>query len=300
MSIRLNLKANRTVKPNTLDPFFEVDQIPLVRVDGVETNLRALVNKETGKQLGVVTNQYNVFTHREASETVKDFLTGAGLSFESKIKDTASAGSRFFETLVFPSLSFNPSKGQFSDALDSKNLQVDTYIPSIQIRNSYDRTLGLSWTYGLYRVVCQNGMAVQVKGSEEKLSFKHSQIVNRDLVYAHLVSNLEKSSLAMEKAFVSLNGQKGEDLLQSALANRFSDRYKKYVLDKLGANATIEGAVEEQEDGSTVWTINKINTELSAYAIYNVLTEVNTHQIMNPMERSANDRKIANIARISA
>lgn len=297
--VRLNIKRVRnTVRPS-FDPFFAVNEIPLVRVDGVETNLRALVNDATGDQLGIVTNQYKVFTHKQASDAVKDFLGGTGLRYESKVKDTASKGARFFETITFPGLAFNPSQGLLSDALDSKGLLVDTYIPTIQIRNSYDRSLGLSWNYGLYRVVCSNGMAVLV-GGDEKLSFKHSQIVNPDAVHQHLVSNLEKTVRIMEGAFTRLTGQEGNSLLGSTLNSNLSDRYKKLILEKLGDKLKIEGEFKDQEDGSQIWELSKVETDLSSYAVYQVLTEVNTHAINNASERASNDRAIAELAGIVA
>ncbi len=286
--------SRNTVKAQTeQDVFFPVEEIDLVRVDGVKTNLRALVNGNNGDELGIVTDKYNVFTHRQASETVKEFLEKVSLPHVTTKLSTANSGSRFFEQIAFPSLAFDPAKGFVnSTALDNFGLTRDTYQPMITIKNSYDKTLGLSWSYGLFRIVCSNGMAVKV--AEEKLSYKHNQILDVEAVQEHLVANLNKSSELMFTKYVELNQKQGTPILADFMASSINDRFKKMVLDKLGEKVQLVTEIEDTDKGQ-LWTIKEIATDVSAYALYNVLTEVNTHQIGNAGERATNDETIAQL-----
>jgi len=299
--IRCKIKLpsrNRTSKETTIDPFFPVEFVNLTRQDtGEEVDSRLIVNGETRKSLGMVGAGYQLFTNRQASDTVKEFLTTLDTPYESMGAGTASAGARFFETIKFPGLEFNASTGIPSTALDNKGLTRDTFIPILTIKNSYDRTSAISWKYGIFRVVCKNGMAI--KTYEQTLSFKHNQILNVEAVRSNLIYNLENTVKIMETAYNKLNEVGGNAYLNSLLTGSFSDRYKKLVLDKMTGHFTMDSEIEEREGVETL-KINAINTPLSAYAIYNVMTEVTSHEIKNLSERSMIDDKIAKMFQISA
>jgi len=133
-----------------------------------------------------------------------------------------------------------------------------------------------------------------VKVAEEKLSYKHNQILDVEAVQEHLIANLNKSSELMFTKYVELNQKQGTPILADFMASSINDRFKKMVLDKLGAKVQLVTEIEDTDKGQ-LWTIKEIATDVSAYALYNVLTEVNTHQIGNAGERATNDEVIAQL-----
>lgn len=296
--VKLSLRKS---SPRTKDanPFFEVKEVPLVRIDGVPTNLRDIVNAETNKSLGTVSDKYNVTTHREASNLVKSFLDEIGLRYECPGGARIStAGSRFYETLTFPDYAFNPlNMGNPSTALDAKGYSRDDLVPTITIRNSYDKTSPVAWNYGMYRLLCGNGMAIL----EEmvKLSYKHTQIINKEHVRSQLLRNLEGSTLLVGQIMARLNAEDGTEHLVKLLQSGFSDSFKEKLLVQIAPFAEI-AYKDEIDEGKTIRVIDSIKANESAYAVYNIATDIATHEIGNAALQENVGRKIARVFEIAA
>lgn len=301
-SVRCKIKLpsrNRKGKDaSELDPFFPTEFVDLLRSDtGEVSGDRYIVNANTRKKLGSVSDGYNLFTHSQASESVKEFLDTTGIKYETLVSETSNSGARFFETIRFPGLEFNASNGLPSTALDNKGLTRDLYTPIMTIRNSYDKSSGISWKYGLFRVVCKNGMAI--RSYEQKLSFRHTEILNPNVVRSNLLMNLDRTVSIMEKNYNRLNEAGGNDYLNSLLTSSFSDRFKYLLLEEAKGHYEMDFDIEEDDKGSKTMKIKGINTPLSAYSIWNLATATSTHSITNPSERAMIDEKITKIFQIA-
>jgi hypothetical protein len=299
----INIKLPQRIKKVNqedlnLNPFFEVEKQELFRRDGVGISQIALVNKDTNKTVGVVSKDYNLTTHQEASDVVKNIIESIGLTGISAGAQVASKGAKFFETIRFDSLAFNPASGSPSTALDNKGLTRDDIIPIITIRNSYDRSTAISWSYGAYRLICGNGMAVLQH--EDKLSFTHNQKLDLSVVSARLTQNIEKSIKAVEEAYTRLNNVGGQDFLVEVLnSTKFSDKFKVFVLDKLGSHVSLDETTATV-DKKSIKTIRSVFTPLSGYALYNVLTDVASHEIVARGEQEKISKQIAQVFQVVA
>lgn len=297
----INIRIPKFIKKGTnndLNPFFEVEKQELFRKDGVAISQIALVNKDTSDTVGIVGKDYNLVTHKEASTVVKDILDSIGLAGGSYGAQVTSKGSKFFETIHFDKLAFNPASVLPSTALDNMGLAKDDIVPVITIRNSYDRTSAVSWSYGAYRLICGNGMAVLQ--NEDKLSFTHNQKVDYSSVAERLTRNIENSVIAIEAAYNRLNNMGGQDFLVEVLnSSKFSDKFKIFVLDRLGKHVNLDESTT-LVDKQTIKTIRSIYTPLSGYALYNILTDVASHDILARTEQEVAGKRIAEVFQIAA
>jgi hypothetical protein len=294
--------SSRSRKPNSkIDPFFAVDSIPLVRKDTQElVGVHGLFNHSNGKKLSTVSDEYTVVTHKEASDLVKNLLNETGVPYESNGPEVAIGGARFFETIVFPSLKVNLADDN-STALDAgTTLAKEDIFPAITIRNSYDKTAPVSWSYAIYRLVCGNGASVITQ--EEKFSYKHNQIIDLDRVKARLMTRLDQSVESMIRAYTSLNSTKGIKVLNTLIESRgFSDKFKSNMINILGSGITMDQKIIKDEvTGRTSMEISNIKTPLSAWAIYNVATDVASHQLPSRTEREVAGNRIAQVFGIGA
>jgi hypothetical protein len=300
ISIRVPKFTHTKVREAKFSPFFKVKEVPLLRSDNKEEiNFRALVNEATDNIVGQVSDRYKVVTHKYASDLVKSILTKAGLEYQSLGAQTSNGGSRFYETLILPSLGFNPATGLASTAFDNFGLQKDDYFPAITIRNSYDKTCRVVFDYGMYQLKCTNGLAIPLKPTTV-LSFKHTQSVNIDRVKEVLMENLEDSTKIMERVYAKLNKEEGNTYLISVLQGGFTNKFKKTLIDKLNEqDKSIHIEYDEETDPETgrvvKMDIKGITTKASAYAIYNVVTDVATHTLTNRSEREVANKKIARL-----
>lgn len=293
--IRMKLRTS-SPRNTQSDPFFPVKEVPMVRIDGGSSpNIRALVNGITDKTLSTVSDRYTVTTHKQASDIVKNFLDETGLRYESLGATTSTAGSRFFETLTFPDLTFNPLG--LSTALDAKGLHRDDMVPTITIRNSYDKTTPVAWDYGMFRILCANGMAILME--QTRLSFTHAQVINPDRVRDVLMQNLEQSTLLIENITKKLNQEEGSDFLSKLLKAKFSDSFKERLLAEIAPHAKIN-FVDRVDEGRTIRTIESISTDDSAWAVYNIATQIATHEIGNRSNIEKESRRIAKVFEIGA
>ena len=291
-----------------LDPYFQVLDVPLKGDFSGFTDLkftpkeafgdRIFINANTGDIVGRGSKSYKLFTHSQASEVVFGFLDKIGLKYQALPAQVSNNGSRFFQTIVFPGLAFDPASDLKIDstALDSPGALKDKFFPAFTWKNSYDRTSPVSFGNGLYRVWCENGSSLPVVGRDVSLSFRHTEIVNAQKVHDLLIERLEESTRLGTVLYSRLNQENGTQFLQGVLNSSFSDKFKRLVLDKLVDNADIALDVKTDDKGRVnEWVVKDAKTAKTAYAIYNVVTDVSTHQLTNRYEREQTDRKIAKV-----
>lgn len=86
------------------------------------------------------------------------------------------------------------------------NSPDDTIMPKFQIQHSYDGGLKLNITFGIFRLVCSNGLTIPMKGTE-RLNFnvtsKHTDRMNT--VVAGFMKHLKKFMFAWENKAITSN-----------------------------------------------------------------------------------------------
>ena len=296
-SIHLPMRERKAAPK--MDPYFPVGMKKYLREDGIDDGLRAIVNMDNNKTVGEVHEGYNLLTYRDGSNLVKDFLDKVGLKFESEGGLVGNAGSRYFERVTFPDYSFTPD-GK-STALDIKDFGdhhifgkgSERMIPFITMKNSYDKTSAVSWNYGVARLICSNGMAILLKDSTF-MSYKHNQKINEDKVKDILLDNIQKTIDVVQLSYNRLNGEAGIDYLRDLIEGDWPEKFKLAVLAKINPYAKIESEEVAGEDGKhKILTIKSIETPESAWAIYNVATDVASHVLTSPVDQDKIGRRIA-------
>ena len=308
INIRIPNFTHKKVR-DQLNPYFQVLDVPTkLDFSGFEglkftpkeqLGDRKFLNAETGDVVGAGSKDYKLTTHKQANEVVTAFLDKIGLAYQAQPAQVSNNGSRFFQTIVFPDLIFNPAKitGIDCTAFDTTDPQKDDTVPSITVKNSYDRTSKVTFSNGLYQLRCTNGLALPLVGGEVALSFRHTEIINADKVRKVLIERLERSTRLGTALFKRLSTEGGTEYLQNVLNAGFSDKFKRAVLDKLVGHAEIDLDVKTDPETGKVnqWIVKDARTKATAYAIYNVVTDVSTHQLTNRYEREVADRKIAKV-----
>ena len=290
----------RTDKSAHMDAFFPVETQKYIREDGTDDGLRAIVNMNTKDTLGRISEGYKVVTHKEVSDTIQNLFTDIGIKFTSNPKDirVGTKGARFFQTIYFPDLSFNPAKnlGIPSTALDIGGhnfLDEEVLVPFVKARNSYNKTERLGFGYGCARLRCTNGMALLV--SETSLFYRHNQEFDLEKIKNVLFERIQENSSLVEKVYARLNQEKGINYLQNLIDGDFPAKFKLAVLEKMAPYATIKSVRKPLVEGEKreVLEIESIKTDVSGWAVYNVATDVSTHQIASAVEQDVLDRRIA-------
>ena len=116
-------------------------------------NSRVVVNKESGKPLGVVSKNYKLVTNEEAVEMGKQccaelFGSNGAANIEVFNVDAPSTGSYCHIDLVH--------RGYVTKLLWGEK-QSDIYIPYVRITNSYNTSRALRFDVGFCREICLNG-----------------------------------------------------------------------------------------------------------------------------------------------
>ena len=298
-NIRIPMRT-RTDKSKNMAAFFPVEEQKYFREDGTFDGYKAIVHGETKETLGRVSDGYKVITHKEVSDTVTNLFEKLGIKYTTTPEDTrvGAKGSRFFQTIYFPDLAFNPAKklGIPSTALDVGGHQMideEVHIPFVKARNSYNKSERLGFGYGVGRLWCSNGCALLV--SETNLFYRHNQEFDLEKVKDVLFERLQENSSLIEKVYARLNQEKGIDYLKNLIDGDFPAKFKLAVLEKVAPYATIKSVTRPLVEGEKqeVMEIESIATDVSGWAVYNLATDVASHQISSPIEQDIVDHKIA-------
>ena len=140
-------------------------------IDGKEykniPNSRVVVNKESGKPLGVVSNNYKLITNEEALEMGKQCcadLFGSDAAGNIEVFNVNAPATRSYCHIDLVHRSYQMNLWDEPD-------QSDIYIPYLRVTNSYNTSRALRFDIGFCRKVCLNGV---VFGAETiRLTFNH-------------------------------------------------------------------------------------------------------------------------------
>jgi len=160
-------------KPQQLKSF----NIPVEReisnnVKGFDTGYDNIYHAQTGQNLGVVSRDYKLVTHKEAIFNVIDVFKKNGMpEIEPVNIRMADEGSRMYAEFSFK----QKMKLGFSTIENPK--VGDMISPGFKITNSYNRSLKYEISAFMLRLICTNGMTVsEVFYSERKRHSKNLDI----------------------------------------------------------------------------------------------------------------------------
>lgn len=287
MAVNSLPRVPRVLKGDDTKFDFDVGRERLLLKNGHDTGFDALYRKDTGDALSVVTPKYKLTPHKTANQFVENLLDSQNIVYEYGKTAVTAGGSRFFREFRFPSMKFVPGEdsGPNNTALDGGRL--DEYIPTIIVRNSYDRSSTLDFLYGGYRLVCSNG---HISGKTiQRIQVKH--IINPDFsrIGNDLVDRLEMTIEDFKRTYERLNGQTANQYLQVLLMEVMSKR----MAATLAAMSSGLIQLHFDEDGN----IENVTAskQLSAYALMQMATWCSTHQVRKFHRSLELQKKIATV-----
>ena len=251
--------------------------------NGQDTKLDALYRKDTGSCLSIVSPNYKITTHKDANEFVTNLLQSQNIDFEIGHTAVANGGNRFFREIRFPSLSFIPGDGSVnSTALDGG--AKDEYCPTIIMRNSYDKSSALNFLYGGFRFVCSNGLITGDLVSN--ISIRHIEQPDFEVLGPQVIDNIEATVEGFKRVYTNLNSEPADAYLKVLFMEVLS---QKMMETAVGLSSGL--LVPEYEDKKLIDI--RANPNLSAYALYNLATNVATHSVRKYHRSIAIQKKIA-------
>jgi len=265
-------------------PFFSVKREKLYRKDRTDTRHDALYRKDDRSQLSVVSRDYKLITHRQVVDFVHHTLRDLDIKYKVNRSEIASNGAKMFHVIKF--------RGN-STALDAK--KKDECIPTITVKNSYDKSTGCDIDYGGYRLVCSNGLVVGV--SIEKIHVIHfgKEDVNEQfLVFRDkLVKGIVRTVEGLKVNFERLNHESGKSYFEKMLfLETFAKKYREEMVARMFPFVNVEYEKNE-ETGREEPAGFKLKQEFSAYLLYCILTEISTHKAATVLAKHRMERLIA-------
>ncbi len=112
---------------------------------------KAIVNPDSGHVYDIVSDKYKLVKHEEVIENVEEVLVKDNqMGPWDKSTIFYQEGARMRTTYKFPGVSLPVQKGDYVN-------------PTIEVLNSYDRSIRHIIMLGAFRLVCTNGMVVGKK-----------------------------------------------------------------------------------------------------------------------------------------
>ncbi len=279
-----------------MSPFFSVKRERLNRKDGNDTRYDALYRRDDGSQLSVVSRDYKLITHRQVIDFVHHALRDYGIKYKVQKSEVASNGAKMFHVIKFPDYKFNAAgdgRGK-NTALDGKK-NKDEYIPTLIVRNSYDKTSRCDIDYGGYRVVCSNGMVVGVRIERVNIIHFGKEDVEKEFeeLREPLINGILKTVDGLKGNFERLNHESGEDYFEKLLYfEALAKKYKKEMLARMFPFVDVEYEKDE-ETGKDEPVGFKVKQQFSAYLLYCIMTGIATHMTKTVLAKHRMNELIA-------
>ena len=277
-------------------PFFSVKREKLFRKDSTDTRHDALYRKDDGTNLSVVSRDYKLITHRQVVDFVHHTLKDLDVKYRIDRSEVASNGAKMFHVIKFPEYRFNAAGDgrDESTALDVKKGR-DDYIPTVTVKNSYDKTTGCDIDYGGYRVVCSNGLVVGVRIEKVHIiHFGKEDVDEQFMIFRDkLVQGIVRTVEGIKNTFERLNHESGEDYFEEMLfLEAFAKKYREEMISRMFPFVNVEYEKNE-ETGRQEPVGFDVKKEFSAYLLYCILTELVTHRASTVLARHRMNRLIA-------
>jgi hypothetical protein len=233
---------------------------------------KAIVNRSTGRVLGVVSRGYRLVSNREALDMAKDccravFPETKPGEWDVRTTDAPSSAGHCFFDLVHNSTVLDFS---FVPAMD----RPDAFGPFIRVTNSYNGLRALGFDIGYYRKVCKNGLILPE--SVIRFKFTHMQRdIGETIRFEIAHDKLAKMKASIGESFTALKGYTIE-------RNQFEPLMRAVLLvhkPKSAKPETREAADWESLETHIKEMCDRYAKDLgeTAYAVFNAVTEFASH-----------------------
>ncbi len=212
----------------------------------------AVVNPVNDYIFGIMSNRYSIFQHKDIFPIAHNIL---GDNFKIRKQYLTRNGARFYVEYV-------------SDEVLSID-GVDNFSPMIIAMNSYDGSLGLSFDYGYYRIVCDNGARIGEKILQ--ICVKHIGEIN---------SRITENFIAT----IEISKKRLLDIFSYLYANIITKDEAIFIAEKIFPKKYAREVVEQMSD---------VKDKLSMWELYNMMTYVTTHIVKSYETRRLLELKIA-------
>ena len=206
---------------------------------------------DTGLVLGVATKRYSIVQNTDLVNAAEALFDRTGMGNWNRKTVVTHGGSRMFAVYDFTDHKVSVGKG-------------DDLFLRLKVNNSFDGTQNASFTVGLFRLVCSNGLAMPV--NTISLAKKHTGTVDADFLargVTRAVNSFKEAVPFLNRMTeVQITRQQGITAIENLVKRgELSERMSKQIAAKW------EAPTYEQDAPRTAWSL------------YNAATEYLTHEV---------------------
>ena len=239
----------RNTRPQTKKYDYKVVMEPLALQDGSPSGWMGTKRTDTGQVLGVCTEQYGIMDNSTLFGGVEETFDGLGMTDYEKTVTVVRDGARVYGRYDFPNRTTHVRS--VGDELGLR----------LTVNNSFDRSCRASFSLGMIRLVCTNGMVTV--DDEFSMSKKHTKQITSDFI--------EDALQAALKSFQDGSATEVYDLLAK---KSISQEQGLNVLLNLEKKNILSGRVREAIQLN--WQ-NPSHSEDEGRNLYNLLNSVTQH-----------------------
>jgi len=231
---------------------YEVEKVALSDPEGRFSGFYATRRTDTSKCLGVISNRYGIVQNSDLFGQAEDIFDRLNLGERHKKFVITHDGSRAHAIYDFRNLGI---------VVGGK----DNLILRLRVQNSFDGTLGASFSVGLFRLICSNGMAAPF-GASVNISKKHTQGLSTDFFQ----SAVERAVEGFTECVPVFNRMANTIITQRQGVNALMNMAKRKTISERMAEkiASVWNAPRYKED-----------SDRSVYNLYNAATQHITHEV---------------------
>lgn len=206
---------------------------------------------DTGLVLGVATKRYSIVQNTDLVNAAESLFDRQGMGEWNRKTVVTHGGSRMFAVYDFLDHKVTVGKG-------------DDLFLRLKVNNSFDGSQNASFTVGLFRLVCSNGLAMPI--NTISLAKKHTGTVEADFLARGVTRALnafrESVPFLNRMTEVQVTRQQGITAIENLVKRgELSERMSKQIAAKW------DSPTYEQDAPRTAWSL------------YNAATEYLTHEV---------------------
>jgi len=213
--------------------------------ENAEKNYQAVYNIDKNEVACISSDRYNVVQHKHLVDSVREAISNLNIKATATVRND---GNRIFVDLSFPDSKLYVAKGE-------------EFFSGIRIINSYDKTTGVMILPFLKRLICSNGMVVNV-GWVKEFNVSHSNKLAKDF---------EVSVDQMIKSMVEKN-----DKFKAMVNNCIGDSIEWEIMDSI-INKLVDARSKHIEAIKSKLKSNCKGTIPTRWDLYNAFTDYATH-----------------------
>ncbi len=237
---------------------FQVEQRPLSDADGNPSHVMGNYRTDTNECIGSTSKHYEIVNNGTVIEKVEQALERTNLGQYESEKLVTQGGSRFYGVYDFPAVKEKINVG-------------DVVSMRLILNNSFDRSSGLSWSIGLRRLVCSNGM-MSLK-ADSQLKQRHS-------------ANLKLDSITESVLKCATKFRESADMFRHLNDMLITEEQGVLILENLADKKMISTCMKDSITPIWIDETYKVNAGHAAidhprnmYNLYNAVTQHLTHNV---------------------